>query len=169
VQRPSTLVEALALLPRGEDRGFRFRSVRGEEQYDAFPAIEAEAHRRAALLAGLGLQKGDRVALVLADPREFVMTFLGAVVAGAVPVPIYPRASFKAKNSYVDTVAHIVRASGARVLITLEETKPVVAEITAHETPLERVVVLEDPTTAGPSGSSSSSTSGAWRTRPRCP
>ena len=58
------------------------------------------------------------MALVIADPAEFVLSFLAALTAGVVPVPIYPRASFKAKNSYTETVAHILDASGARVLLT---------------------------------------------------
>jgi fatty-acyl-CoA synthase len=144
VHPPSTLVDALASLPRGQERGFRFRSIEGEERYHPFEELEREAHRRAALLAGIGLAKGDRVALVIADPREFVLTFLGSQVAGIVAVPIYPRAGFKAKNAYVDTVSHIVRASGARVLITLDATKDVIAEVLARGTPLEKVVVLEE-------------------------
>ena len=66
---------------------------------------------------------------MIAEPHEFVLTFLGAVMAGIVPVPMYPRASFKAKNSYLETVAHIVRAAGARALFTLESTKAVVDEV----------------------------------------
>ena len=144
MNQPSTLVDALASLPRGEERGFRFRGLDGEEHYHSFSALENEANRRAALLAGLGLRKGDRVALVIADPREFVLTFLGAQMAGIVAVPIYPRAGFKAKNSYVDTVSHIVRASEARMLVTLDATKDIVAEVLQRGTPLERVVVLEE-------------------------
>jgi fatty-acyl-CoA synthase len=59
-------------------------------------------------------------------------------------VPIYPRAGFKAKNAYVDTVSHIVRASGARALVTLESTKSAVEEVLERETKLEKLVILEE-------------------------
>ena len=141
---PATLVEALAALPRTPDRGFKFQGLDGDEHYHAFAELEAEAERRARRLLALGLNKGDRLALVIADPREFVLTFLGAAYAGIVAVPIYPRASFKARNAYVETVSHIVQTAGARMLITLEATKPVIEEVLAHGTQLEKVIVLEE-------------------------
>lgn len=113
-----TLVDALARLPRGSARGFRFVGLDGEQRYLPYEAIEAESWRRAAHLVAAGLQPGDRLALVLPEGHEFVLSFLAAVVAGAVPVPIYPRPSFKALGGYRDTVAHIVNASGAKLLLT---------------------------------------------------
>jgi fatty-acyl-CoA synthase len=139
----STLVEALSALPRHDERGFRFRGLDGSERYFPWREVEREARRRGAALLSSGLQKGDRLALVIAEPHEFVLTFVGAVVAGIVPVPIYPRASFKAKNAYVETVSHIVKAAGARALITLESTRPVVEEVLAHS-PLERILIAEE-------------------------
>jgi fatty-acyl-CoA synthase len=139
----STLVEALATLPRDDERGFRFRGLDGSEHYFPWREVEREARRRGAILLTSGLHKGDRLALVIAEPHEFVLTFLGAVVAGIVPVPVYPRASFKAKNAYVETVSHIVSAAGARALITLESTRPVVEEVLVRS-PLERILIAEE-------------------------
>jgi fatty-acyl-CoA synthase len=141
---PRTVVDALAQLPKHTERGFRFRALDGTEQRYSWGELEVEATRRARLLMGLGLAKGDRVALVLAEPHEFVLTFLGAVLGGIVPVPIYPRASFKAKNAYVDTVVHIVNASGARVLVTAGTTRTVIDEVAQAGAKLEQVVVLEE-------------------------
>jgi fatty-acyl-CoA synthase len=117
---PTTLVEALSHLPRGTERGFRFIDASGREHYFPYEALEAEAHRRAALLQSLGVQKGERVALVIPEGHEFVLTFLAAVVAGAVPVPIFPRATFKAKDEYVDSIVHIAEASGASLLVAAD-------------------------------------------------
>jgi len=138
-----TLVEALAALPRSDERGFRFRGLDGSDRYYPWREVEREAKRRGALLLGTGLQKGDRLAVVVAEPHEFVLSFLGAVMAGIVPVPIYPRASFKAKNAYVETVAHIVAAAGARMLLTMQSTESVIAEVLQHGTKLERLLVVE--------------------------
>ncbi len=125
----ATLVSAMGSLRQGEGRGFTFVSTKREEQYFAYGDLEREAHRRAAFLQGLGLSKGDRVALVIPEPHEFVLTFLGAAVAGVVPVPIYPRASFKNVDGYVDTLAHIVGTSGAKVVFCMASNREVVARI----------------------------------------
>jgi fatty-acyl-CoA synthase len=124
-----TLVSCLSKTPRGASHGFRFRSLDATERYCSFEEVEAEAQRRAAQLHEMDLRAGDRLALVIADPAEFVLNFVGAVVAGVVPVPIYPRASFKAKNAYVETVRHIVQASGAKAVLTTEGTRPVIEEV----------------------------------------
>jgi fatty-acyl-CoA synthase len=116
---PTTLAQALSALPRGEARGFRFIGSDGQERYFPYETLEAEAVRRAALLAARGIEKGDRVALVVPEGHEFVLSFLGAVVAGAVPVPIFPRATFKASADYSDTVGHIVDASESKLLIAM--------------------------------------------------
>ena len=141
---PSTLVEAFAALPGAQERGFRFRALDGAEHAYSWSAVEREARRRGALLLDAGLHKGDRVALVIAEPQEFVLSFLGAVMAGIVPVPMYPRASFKARNAYVDTVSHIVSAAGARALFTLRTTKPVIDEVLERGSQLERVLIVEE-------------------------
>ena len=141
-----TLIDALSSLPRGSERGFRFLNARGEERYYPYEALEREARRRGAKLAALGLEKGDRVALVIPDPVEFVLSFLGASVAGLISVPIYPRQSFnfRTRRSYSETVTHIVRSAGARVLLTLASNREAIEEALAPCTGLERVVVIEE-------------------------
>ncbi len=121
-----TLVGALARLPRGDARGFRFIGRDRTERYFPYEALEAEAYGRAAHLAARGLVKGDRVGLVIAEPHEFVLSFLGAVVGGFVPVPIFPRASFKNVEGYVETLAHIVNTARARAVLCMESNLEVV-------------------------------------------
>jgi len=118
-----TLVEAVKQLSHKTDKGFVFVKPDGAERFCSFQEIEREATRRGAHLAARGVQKGDRVALVIPDGDEFVLSFLGAIFAGAVPVPMYPQLSFKNVESYHDTVAHITKASGAKILLTTAATK----------------------------------------------
>ncbi len=124
-KHPQNLVEALEQHQHAPShRGFRFIRTDGTEQFFAYRDLRQEAHRRAAYFRSLGLQVDDRVALVLADNTEFVLSFLGAVCAGLVPVPIYPRASFKAIDNYQETVAHIAKSADAKIALTLAETLP---------------------------------------------
>jgi fatty-acyl-CoA synthase len=120
---PPTLARAIETWSADTERGFVFVRPDGTERFCSFHEIHLETQRRAAVLAERGLEKGDKLALVIPDGDEFVLSFLGAIVAGVVPVPMYPQLSFKNVESYHDTVAHIVRASGARSLLTTEGTR----------------------------------------------
>lgn len=90
VDAPKTLVAALEHASEVRDRGFYFVGYGSEERFLSYKHIHTEALRRAAHLSALGLRKGDRLALVIAEGAEFVMNFFGAVKAGVVPVPISP-------------------------------------------------------------------------------
>jgi fatty-acyl-CoA synthase len=118
-----TLVRAVRDLAGDDARGFVFFRSDGTERLYTFAQIEAEAQRRANSFAALGLAKGDRLALVLPDGEEFVLSFLGALFAGVIPVPMVPQLSFKNIESYHATVAHVTRASGAALLLTNASTR----------------------------------------------
>src|SRR6516165_9499984 len=118
-----TLVDAVRALAADTARGFVFVKPDGTEKLYSFHDIAREAERRGAHLAARGLRKGDRLAMVVPDGDEFVLSFLGALFAGVVPVPIYPQLTFKNIDGYHETVAHIARASGARMLLTTTSTR----------------------------------------------
>ena len=118
-----TLVDAVRALSHDTSRGFVFVRSDGTERFCSFADIHAEGARRGAHLAARGAKKGDRVAMVIPDGDEFVLSFLGALYAGVVPVPIYPQLSFKNVEGYHDTVAHIAKASGASLLLTTTATR----------------------------------------------
>ena len=128
----TTLVSAMGALRRGPGRGFRFVGLDRQERYFPYEGLEEEAHRRAAFLVDRGLKHGDRVALVIPEPHEFVLTFLGATVAGLVPVPIYPRASFKNAEGYVDILAHIIGTAKASAVFCMDGNREVVEQIASR-------------------------------------
>jgi len=53
--------------------------------------VESRAEALAAALHGLGIEAGDRIALVLPPSSEFVLSLLAAAKLGAVAVPLDPR------------------------------------------------------------------------------
>lgn len=77
---------------------------------------DAVARRASALLA-LGLVPTERVALVLPRTEDFVLTFLGAMHAGLVPVPMSPPLSVGRLEGFLQTAAHIVQRAGAVALV----------------------------------------------------
>jgi fatty-acyl-CoA synthase len=113
-------------------RGFVFVRPDGTERAISFSELHRETTRRGRALAARGFAKGDRLALVIPEGDEFVLSFLGAVTAGVVPVPIYPQLSFKNLDAYHETVAHITSASGAKALLTTASTRPFVEPVLAR-------------------------------------
>ncbi|HVH45515.1 MAG TPA: fatty acyl-AMP ligase [Labilithrix sp.] len=143
-QVPPTLSEALRQLSDRTERGFVFVRPDGTERFCSFREIGIEAERRAADLHARGLVKGDRLAIAVPDPDEFVLSFLGAVMGGIVPVPISPQLSFKNIESYHDTVAHIANASGASLLLTTATTRQYVDPIVPRAPKLRGVVTVDE-------------------------
>jgi fatty-acyl-CoA synthase len=141
---PPTLSDALRQLSDRTERGFVFVRPDGTERFCSFRDIGIEAERRAADLHARGLVKGDRLAIAVPDPDEFVLSFLGAVMGGIVPVPISPQLSFKNIESYHDTVAHIANASGAALLLTTTGTRQYVDPIVPRAPKLRGVLTVDE-------------------------
>lgn len=141
---PPTLSEALRHLADRDQRGFVFVRPDGTERFCSFRELGIEAERRAADFHARGLVKGDRLAIAVPDPDEFVLSFLGAVMGGIVPVPISPQLSFKNIESYHDTVAHIANASGAKLLLTTTSTRQFVDPIVPRAPQLRCVVTVDE-------------------------
>lgn len=141
-----TLVHALRHHARETTRGFTVVGGDGAERHLPFDVLAKLAEARAGELQGLGVKKGDRVGIVLADSDEFILTFVAAMTAGAVPVPIYPPFSFKNLEGYLDSVAHILRASRASLLVTtaaLEQSLAPALQLRGVESRVVSTVVLE--------------------------
>ncbi|MFN7144388.1 MAG: AMP-binding protein, partial [Myxococcota bacterium] len=121
---PRTLVEALLAARAVPTRGFTFVPGHGDESFLSFADLADEALRVAARLARTGLRPGDRLALVLPEPREFVIAFFGAIAGGFVPVPMYPPLSLGKLDAYMESAARILGAAGARALLTSDQLAP---------------------------------------------
>lgn len=91
--------------------------------------------RLAAALQGLGVRKGDRVAVHLPNCPQFVTAYYAALRIGAIAVPCNP--IYTARE-----LEHQLRDSGAEVVVTLSSTYPMVRSIRAR-TPLRHVVVAQ--------------------------
>jgi fatty-acyl-CoA synthase len=126
------------------DRSVTFVRAGGEERVVRYPDLWLEARRRAHAMAATGLQRGDRVALVLPEPDEFILTFIAALAGGFVAVPIYPPQTLAKMEAYGDTVRHVLAASGARVLITNDALRPMIEQHLVRGATATRVVSERD-------------------------
>ncbi|MDB4939241.1 MAG: Non-ribosomal peptide synthase [Labilithrix sp.] len=132
--------------------GFRFISEDGvpgfapkaqSEASFSYTALERASARYGGALQALGLQKGDRVALILPAAEDFVLCFFGAMRAGIVPVPIYPPLGLGQLQGYLDNTRHIVAKAGARALVTTAQIKRMLGTVQASCPSLEQVVAVE--------------------------
>ena len=103
-----------------------------------------EAKRIGACFQALGLTKGDRLALVLNAPEDFVLSFLGAVSMGVMPVPMYPPLALGRLDNYIDRAAGILRVSGAKALLTTKELIPLLQPILSRVSTLQSILDIED-------------------------
>jgi fatty-acyl-CoA synthase len=114
----STLGEALGLAAGSGEHGLTFIDAREEETALSWSELEARAQRIAQGLRTLGIRPGDRVAIVLPTSPAFCEAFFGAVLAGAVPVPLYPPVRLGRIEEYHRSTARMLELSGARVVLS---------------------------------------------------
>lgn len=123
-----TFIDVLRSNAVDTDRALTFVRTNGEERRVTYTELWAEATSRAQALRERGWSKGDRVGLILPEPDEFVLSFVGALTAGLVAVPMYPPPTMAKMDAYGDTVKHVLRASGARGLVTNDTMRTFVQE-----------------------------------------
>jgi len=76
-------------------------------------------------LISRGLRRDDAVALMLPNGEEFLQAFFGVMLAGGVPVPVYPPADPSRIAEYVERQCSMLAAAGIRLLISFDEARPV--------------------------------------------
>ena len=98
----STMGDALDYAARGA-RGLNFHDARGTlTRAYPFGELREDALAHARRLMTLGIQTGDRIALVAETGAEFAACFFGAIYAGAWPVPLPLPTSFGGREAYTD-------------------------------------------------------------------
>lgn len=109
----------------------------------SFAEVAREARRLAGCLHILGFSKGDRIALVLSAPENFVLSFVGCVSAGVMPVPMYPPLALGWLDNYIDRAIGILRVSGAKALLTTRDLIPVLQPILSSVPTLKSILDIE--------------------------
>jgi len=126
IRRAETLTEIIRLRGRGEpsrmhiqlyEEDDQLRSITFGELYDRASAIAAELARR-------GLEPGQTVSLMLPTCAEFFWTFAGILLAGGIPVPIYPPFRADRIAEYATRQSNILRNAEAQFLVTWHQAHP---------------------------------------------
>ena len=85
----------------------------------SYAELDRRARRCAGWLQGLGVERGDRVAVAAAEKLPFLAAHLGAIYAGACSLPLNPRFTR-------DEFRYFLADSGARVAVVGAGLRPVV-------------------------------------------
>jgi len=127
-------------------------SERGEQGTYTYAQLHEETRRVGAALRGLGIKKGDRIAIYMPTCAEAIVLMLGAVRIGAVIIVIF--AGFGA-----GALGERIRLAGARAVFATDVTyrkgkdvplKGIVDDAVAAAPTVERVIVLKRGSAAVP-------------------
>jgi acetyl-CoA synthetase len=118
---------------------------RGEQRSYTYAQLHEEVKKVGAALRGLGVQKGDRVAIYMPTCAEAIVLMLAAIRIGAVIIVVF--AGFGA-----GALGERIRLAGARVVFATDITyrkgkdvalKQIVDDAVAGAPTIERVIVLK--------------------------
>jgi len=145
-----TLVEALEYhVERQPDRLTVHLYEEGKEYPLTYRALWEGALGYAARLAEEGLQRGQMVAIMLPTCREYLFSFYGVLLAGGVPVPLYPPARLTTIEDHMTRHVGILKSAGATIMITIPEAKALAWLLRAQVESLRAVLMPSDLQGAG--------------------
>ena len=94
-----------------------------ESETIRFKDLIATAAKQANGMLAWGLQPGEFVGIMLPTGKEFFEAFFGTLMAGGIPVPMYPPVRLSQLEEHLRRQAGILRNSEAALLLVPEEGK----------------------------------------------
>jgi 1-acyl-sn-glycerol-3-phosphate acyltransferase len=91
-----------------------------------------------------GLQEGETVAIMQPTTPQFFYAFFGILLAGGIPVPIYPPFRMHGLEAYAKTEARILNNAEVRMLITFEEVQRLSYLLQAFVPSLKQVTTVNE-------------------------
>jgi 1-acyl-sn-glycerol-3-phosphate acyltransferase len=141
-----TLVEALAYhVERQPERLTVFMVEDNSSEVTlSYRAIWEGAARYAQCLVEAGLGPGQTVAIMLPTSRDYLFCFYGTLLAGGVPVPLYPPARLTTIEDHMTRHVGILKSCGATLMVTVPEAKALAWLLRAQVESLRGVLVPAD-------------------------
>ena len=154
----ATLTSALAAVAHRETTGYSHLVHEKEPaRFISYAQMWRRAQRCAAAMQAMGVRRGERVGLILPDSSEFIDCIFGAMLAGAIAVPIYPPMNLGQFDAYLTNTTHILRQAGCSVVITDDKVSPILGKLMASVPGLRAIesyanVLAGVPMAAEPNG-----------------
>lgn len=115
--RPATLQEQLQRARSFPGTGLRFVDGAERERFEPWRAIASRSAAVAGRLRAAGVEPGERVALIHPTGPDFFDAFFGTLLAGGVPVPLYPPVRLGRLEEYHERTAAMLGAAGAVLVL----------------------------------------------------
>lgn len=112
-----TLNGLLELAAASAEGGLRILDRRERSQWLPWSEIHERARSVAGRLCEIGILPGQRVALIYPTSVGFFDAFFGVLLAGGVPVPLYPPVRLGRLDEYHQRTAAMLRAVDARLVL----------------------------------------------------
>ncbi|ACL63067.1 AMP-binding protein [Methylobacterium nodulans] len=148
----ATLPEVLAFhVRRNPDRPhLRLWQGPDHETIVTYAALDDAARRVAGGLLEAGLAAGGRVAIMLPTGPDFFPAFFGVLLAGGIPVPLYPPFRRAQIQDHLQRQARILSNAAPEILITDGEIKPFARLLPGLVESLRTLTTVEELATAAP-------------------
>ena len=110
----------------------------------SYATLAAGASAVAAELTGRGLEPAQTVAIMLPTSRDYFFSFLGILMAGGIPVPIYPPVRLAQLEDHMHRHAGILFNAQVVMLITVPQAKGVALLLRSQVPSLRHVLTAAD-------------------------
>ena len=149
-EQAQTLVEALEYhVERQPERLMVHMYDEGAQHPLSYRALWDGAMSYAARLVEAGLAPGQTVAIMLPTSREYLFSFYGTLLAGGIPVPLYPPVRLSTIEDHMTRHVGVLKSAGAAMMVTIPEAKPLAWLLRAQVESLRAVLVPADFTASG--------------------
>jgi acyl carrier protein len=126
----------------------RLLGEKGDEEL-TYGTLWGEAAEVAAGLRAGGVSGNASVAIMLPTGRDYFVAFCGSLLAGCVPVPIYPPARPSQLEEHVRRHVRILDNARAELLLTVGEARPLARLLAPLVPSLHQVTTVGDLRSAG--------------------
>jgi long-chain acyl-CoA synthetase len=109
----------------------------GSQNYYTYQDLETVTDQMAGALQQLGVQTGERVAILHPNHSDFILGYFAIIKAGAVAVPINPVYT-------ANEALYILEDSGACCLLTTSEFEPLLQEIRGQAAHLKEIIIKSE-------------------------
>ncbi|MDH5392506.1 MAG: AMP-binding protein [Gammaproteobacteria bacterium] len=109
----------------------------------SYARLKAGANKVAAGLQQLGLLPAETVAIMLPSGTDYFYSYFGILIAGGIPVPIYPPARPSQLEDHMRRHARILDNCLAKILITVSEARQVAKLLRSQVVNLQHIITVD--------------------------
>jgi 1-acyl-sn-glycerol-3-phosphate acyltransferase len=124
----------------------RLYSDEGDGEIITYGQLGEGARAVAAGLQEKRLLPGDSVSIMLPTSREYFFTFMGILLAGGIPVPIYPPFRMNQLEDHLRRHSAILKNCGAKMMVIIPEAKRFAQVLKAQVESMHTLATIEELT-----------------------